>query len=129
MPDRSADWLSQAEHDLDHARTARAAAHHEWACFAAHQAAEKAVKALHYRRLVEARGHSVRALLEALDPAPSADLVERARTLDSFYIPTRYPNGHASGAPHVNYGERQSRQAIEDAEAVVEYARHALAGP
>ncbi len=47
MPSRAQDWLRQALRDLEHAEDARKAGRHEWACFAAHQAAEKAVKALH----------------------------------------------------------------------------------
>ena len=47
MVDRSKDWLAQAERDLDHAKSARKEERHELACFAGHQSAEKAVKALH----------------------------------------------------------------------------------
>ena len=42
---RSADWLHQAHSDLDLAAVSAAAGHHEWACFACHQAVEKALKA------------------------------------------------------------------------------------
>ena len=52
MPDRSRDWLSQAGKDLGQAEDSRKAGRHEWACFAAQQAAEKAVKALHlYKKI------------------------------------------------------------------------------
>lgn len=44
---RAPDWLRQAEHDLELAGIAARAGRHEWACFAAQQAAEKAVEALH----------------------------------------------------------------------------------
>jgi HEPN domain-containing protein len=44
MADRSRDWLMQAGRDLEQARDSRASGRHEWACFAAQQAAEKAVK-------------------------------------------------------------------------------------
>ncbi len=44
MPDRSFDWLKQALKDLDHAIFSKNRGDHEWACFAAHRAAEKAVK-------------------------------------------------------------------------------------
>ncbi|GGM97869.1 hypothetical protein GCM10007092_09440 [Thermus composti] len=44
---RARDWLLQAEKDLEMAEIAKGAGRHEWACFAAQQAAEKAVKALH----------------------------------------------------------------------------------
>ena len=47
MPNRSLDWLRQADRDFEHAIDSRHAERHEWACFAAQQAAEKAVKALH----------------------------------------------------------------------------------
>ncbi len=47
MVSRAPDRFSQAERDLGQAEDSRRAGRHEWACFAAHQAAEKAVKALH----------------------------------------------------------------------------------
>jgi len=40
MPDRSRDWLNQAVRDLEQAEDSRKAGRHEWACFAAQQAAE-----------------------------------------------------------------------------------------
>ena len=50
MGDRSQDWLAQAERDLEQAVASHDEGRHEWACFAAHQAGEKAVKALHLAR-------------------------------------------------------------------------------
>jgi HEPN domain-containing protein len=44
---RHSDWLRQAQRDLEHARRSQEAGDYEWACFAAQQAAEKALKALH----------------------------------------------------------------------------------
>lgn len=40
MANRAPDWLSQAGRDLEQAEDSGRAGHHEWACFAAHQAAE-----------------------------------------------------------------------------------------
>ena len=40
-------WLAQAAHDLEHAEHSLEGGHYDWACFAAHQAAEKAVKGLY----------------------------------------------------------------------------------
>lgn len=45
MPNRARDWLDQAGWDLELARHAASGAFHEWACFAAQQVAEKALKA------------------------------------------------------------------------------------
>ena len=129
MPNRAGDWLSQAERDLEQARASREDGRHEWACFAAHQAAEKAVKALHLARGQEARGHVVARLLRELPESVSvpAALVDQARVLDSFYIPTRYPNGHPSGAPFEHYGPLQSEEAIRYAGAIVEFVRPQVA--
>ena len=96
MPNRARDWLNQATRDLEQAEDSRRAARHEWACFAAHQAAEKAVKALHLHLGQEAWGHVVARLLQELPDTirVPAELVEKGRVLDSFYIPPRYPNSH-----------------------------------
>jgi HEPN domain-containing protein len=59
MPTRASDWFNQAVRDLEQAEDSRIAGRHEWACFAAHQSAEKAVKALHLHLGQEAWGHVV----------------------------------------------------------------------
>jgi HEPN domain-containing protein len=127
MPNRARDWLSQAERDLEQARASLRDGRHEWACFAAHQAAEKAVKAVHLSRGQEAWGHVVAQLLIELQFLAAAALVDRARLLDNFYIPTRYPNGHPSGAPFEHYGPVQSEQAITYASQILEFARDQMA--
>jgi HEPN domain-containing protein len=121
MANRAPDWLAQARRDLDQAEASRRDARHEWACFAAHQCAEKAVKALHLHRGQEAWGHVVARLLTELPTPPAADLVDRARVLDAAYVPTRYPNGHPEGAPFEHYGDLQSREAIQHARAILDF--------
>ena len=59
MSTRAPDWFRQAEADLRHARHALRDGDHEWACFATHQAAEKAAKAAHAALGQEAWGHVV----------------------------------------------------------------------
>jgi len=51
------------------------------------------------------------------------DLVEKGRVLDNFYIPTRYPNSHAAGAPFEHYGQLQSEEAIRYAGEIIEFIR------
>jgi HEPN domain-containing protein len=126
MGDRSGDWFRQAEADLRHARHALRDADHDWACFAAQQAADKAAKAAHAALGQEAWGHVVTELLEALRThAPTIDdrLLDRARALDKLYIPTRYPNGLAGGAPADFYTQPEAERAIGDAEAVLAVCR------
>lgn len=129
MVNRSADWFLQAERDLMHAEQSRAAGTHEWACFAAHQAAEKAVKALYLQHATEAWGHAVARLLSGLSDAfqAPAELVDRGRALDLYYIPTRYPDVLPEGAPFQAFGPLQSEEAIRHARAIIEFVRAALA--
>ena len=129
MPNRYGDWLEQAEHDLAHASEAREAGRHDWACFAAQQAAEKAVKALHLALRQEAWGHVVARLLSALPPthAASEELLDAARSLDNFYIPARYPNGHAEGPAFEHFGTRQSEQALLHARQIVAFVHSHVA--
>jgi HEPN domain-containing protein len=127
MADRSHDWLTQAERDLEHADDSRRASRHEWACFAAHQAAEKAVKALHLHLGQEARGHVVARLLTELPVTAPEELVEKGRVLDGYYIPSRYPNSHPEGAPFEHYGPLHSEEAIRYAREVVGFVRSQMA--
>ncbi|HUO83658.1 MAG TPA: HEPN domain-containing protein [Thermoanaerobaculia bacterium] len=127
MPDRSADWLAQAERDLRQAFASQRDELHEWACFAAQQAAEKAVKALHLALGQEAWGHVIRVLLLELPVSVPPDLQEKSRVLDTFYIPTRYPNGHAAGAAFEHYGSIQSQQAIDYAGEILDFVRSQMA--
>ncbi|GIV15201.1 MAG: hypothetical protein KatS3mg022_0636 [Armatimonadota bacterium] len=59
--------MEQAKSDLEHARKSINVGDYDWACFAAQQAAGKAMKALHMRRGAIVWGHSVLDLLEALE--------------------------------------------------------------
>ncbi len=127
MADRSKDWFAQAERDLEQARASQRDGRHEWACFAAHQSAEKALKALHLRFKQEAWGHLVARLLRELPVSVPEDLVEKAKVLDGFYIPTRYANGHPEGAPFEHYGIIQSTDAVTYAGEIIEFVRSQMA--
>lgn len=127
MPNRSSDWFRQADRDLEQARASQRDGRHEWACFAAQQAAEKAVKALHLALAQEAWGHAVARLLRELPVAVPEDLIDKARVLDNFYVATRYANGHSEGAPFEHYGVLQSNEAIRYAGEVIEFVRARLA--
>jgi HEPN domain-containing protein len=127
MANRSRDWLAQAERDLEQARESRERGRHEWACFAAHQSAEKAVKAVHLARGQEAWGHVVARLLRELPTRVDAGLVDKAKVLDNFYVPSRYPNGHPEGPPFEHFGPLQSGEAIQHAGEILEFARSQMA--
>jgi HEPN domain-containing protein len=125
MANRATDWLRQADADLRHAGNARETGGYEWACFAAHQAAEKAVKAVFLARAMEAWGHTVTTLLTTLGESSRVPthLIESAKSLDKHYIPTRYPNGFEQGAPTDFYTDAEAANAIERAAEIIEFCR------
>jgi HEPN domain-containing protein len=129
VSNRSRDWLEQAQRDLAHAEHSQKAGYHEWACFSAQQAAEKAVKGLHLHLKQEAWGHIVARLLSELpdELTVSQELIEKGRVLDNFYVPTRYANGHPSGAPFEHYGPLQSEEAIRYAREIIGFVRDQMA--
>jgi HEPN domain-containing protein len=127
MANRANDWFAQAQRDLEQARSSQAEQRHEWACFAAQQAAEKAVKALHLWLRQEAWGHVVARLLAELPLTIPEHLVDQGRVLDNFYIPTRYANGHPEGAPFEHYSNLQSTQAIAYASEIIAFVRTQMA--
>jgi len=57
MASRAEDWYKQARRDLQHARHALENEEFEWACFAAQQSAEKALRALYQTAGADAWGH------------------------------------------------------------------------
>ena len=128
MPNRSKDWFAQAEHDLAQAAASHRDGRHDWACFAAHQASEKAVKALHLAQGSEACGHVTTRLFEGLPASPPEELIERARVLDNYHIPPRYPHLHVEGPAFEHYGSLHSSQAVEHAGDILDFVRNALAG-
>jgi len=127
MSDRSKDWLAQADKDLEQAKSSQAEGRHEWACFAAQQSAEKAVKALHLFKGQEAWGHVVAKLLQELGPETPEAVIDKAKVLDNFYVPTRYANGHPEGAPFEHYGKLQSEVAMRYASEILEFVRNKMA--
>ncbi|MGH2542106.1 MAG: HEPN domain-containing protein, partial [Ardenticatenaceae bacterium] len=63
-------------------------------------------------------GHSVYQLLGAVSEAPE-EVLDAARVLDRYYIPTRYPNGFPAGAPMDYYDLPTAEEAVKLAERVL----------
>ena len=126
--ERSADWMDQAQGDLEHAKSDLERGFYDWACFSAQQASEKAVKAVFQKQGAEAWGHSVADLLEELassQPVPDG-LKEVALELDKTYIPARYPNAHPSGSPRRRYTRTEAERMVSHAEKIVKFCESLL---
>ena len=109
-------WLRQAEKDLESAQDSSKAGHYEWACFQSQQAAEKALKAFLYSKGLRAvLTHSIRELVLDCSKYESdfRDFLSQAKVLDTYYIPTRYPNGLVGNEiPAQYYSEEDASQCI-----------------
>ena len=119
-------WFDQARADLAAAEDSAATGHHEWACFQAQQAGEKALKAVLYAQgRTSIVTHSLRRLVRehAATDVGFADLDDHARLLDQHYIPTRYPNGlDSETTPSAYYDEKDAEQCLRSARLILERA-------
>lgn len=128
MGNRYKDWFKQALSDLKHSLHACEDGDYDWACFAAHQAAEKAVKALIEFSGGTYWGHAISKLLTGIEEhfLVTQECKEHALFLDKFYIPTRYPNGFDSGAPVDYYSRKDAEAAYEAAEFIINFCQSHL---
>ncbi len=126
--DRSADWMAQAERDLDFARYSQRGDYFDWACFSAQQSGEKAAKAALQHMGMDAWGHSVAGLMAAIATAHSVSesIHDAAAELDKAYIPTRYPDALPSGAPGTSYRRPEAERLIAHAEQIVRFCQSLL---
>ncbi len=132
MRDEALRWLDEALWDYETALILHREKRYNAAAFYAHQAAEKAVKALLYHVNEAPWGHSVRILLERyfrrIGADPDRELLSYARELDRHYIPSRYPNAHPAGTPHEAYDEETSRRALEASRKIIDFVKGVIHG-
>lgn len=93
-------WFEMVRRTLESARGDLERGDYNWSCFKAHQSAEYAVKALLHGLGLGAYGHSISALLSRLsDVLNPSEVMDVGKTLDKYYVPTRYPNAWGEGLP------------------------------
>ena len=117
-------WRAEAERALHGARLQAREGLHNWACFAAEQAAQLALKGLLHGIGGGPWGHDLVHLggMAAERGIPiSADIADRMRRLGRHYIPARYPDAHPSGTAGSHYGEADAAEAIGDAEEIFRF--------
>jgi HEPN domain-containing protein len=93
MQPESMKWVNFAREDLTMAGLALDAKLFNQTCFHAQQCCEKCLKALaHEHKGTPPKTHKLADLLTLLGELVPTELADRIRTLDRFYIPTRYPD-------------------------------------
>lgn len=104
-------WILNARKTLESSRIDLNSAFYNWSCFKSQQAAEYAVKAYLRGTGQDHLGRSVSSL--AGKAQFNANFINFGKTLDKYYIPTRYTDAWVEGIPSDYY-------AIEDAEAIIQ---------
>jgi HEPN domain-containing protein len=115
-------WFEQSGHDARAAEVNRREGFSAIACFLCQQTAEKALKAfLYYQGERPVVGYSTFLLARRCQDYEQgfAALLDVCRSLDRYYIPTRYPNGLPGGIPHEVFTEEDARHALEALERVM----------
>jgi HEPN domain-containing protein len=121
--DEFARWRTEADSAARGARVQADAGLHNWACFAAEQAAQLAVKGLLHGLGLGPWGHDLVRSGEQVAgvaevPGPVSDALRR---LSRHYIPARYPDAHPSGPAGMHYAASDSTEALADADRVLSY--------
>ncbi|MEM1513055.1 MAG: HEPN domain-containing protein [Candidatus Jordarchaeales archaeon] len=119
-------WLRDAVEDLAVAEDLLKTLHYAASCFHSQQAAEKALKSALYRKGVEARSHSVYALLLRTGKTYNVQVDSfewQAKLLDKHYTPPRYPNLHPGIelAAYELYGKEDAEKCLEAARNVIDF--------
>ena len=121
--DEFARWRTEADAALRAARLQVDGDLHNWACFAAEQAAQLAVKGLLHGLGVGPWGHDLVRLGEQLATVAEVPggVADALRRLSRHYIPARYPDAHPSGPPGMHYAASDSAEALADAGRVLDH--------
>jgi HEPN domain-containing protein len=124
-------WFIHAKDEFKDADDLRKRERFYLALFHFQQAAEKALKAYLYLKAKSSMvflTHSIGDLLEmAIEIDPDFKEVKRAKKLDQYYIPTRYPNGLPGGVPSRFFDDpKESEVAMHLAKQVIELVEKKL---
>lgn len=123
-------WLKQAEADLKAAKDSLNDNNYDWSCFQAQQSGEKALKACLYEKgYTSIITHSLKELVRECSKFDASfnTFSKDAKTLDMFYIPTRYPNGLGGDlAPTEFFEKEDAEKCINSAESILNRVKNFL---
>ncbi len=114
--------VDQAKEDLESARILFENQKYYLVCFLSQQIAEKALKAVIYFNGEDlVIGHSVKKLADWAGEFGERfkTLAKKISILDSYYIPTRYPNGIPDGIPAEVFNKDTAQNAFDMAKKTI----------
>ena len=128
--DEVLNWFEEAKADLKHSKSSIDIGDYNWACFAAHQAAEKALKALILHTLGEyPRGHDLVKLYSMVKSIVRIELdMKSLVVLSTYYTQAIYPNAGLE-RPSREITREQAEEAYETAERIISEVSKTLRDP
>ncbi|MHA1222367.1 MAG: HEPN domain-containing protein [Candidatus Heimdallarchaeaceae archaeon] len=126
--DRSKDWFAQAEHLLEQAKWSLKGDFYDGVCFLAQQSSELAIKVISLKLKLDYWEHTASKLLNDLKNylQIQEEIIDSAKKLDKYYIPTRSPNGFDSGSPKDYFTKEETIEVIKNAEEIIKFCRENL---
>ena len=119
-------WLTTALEDLAAAQLLKEQQMFSHSCFLAQQAAEKAIKSVWFELDEDPWGHSIQKLILDIPSEQLRDefnaMLDKAATLDRYYIPSRYPNGLPDLTPGTTFVLPDAELACKSATMIIEQA-------
>ena len=122
-------WFKQALEDLKSAKILFENERYYLVCFISQQIAEKALKSVIYFNKEDlVLGHSVKKLADWAGTFDNrfSKLGEDVSILDSYYIPTRYPNALPDGIPAEVFNKKSANDALNLAETTIKIVKSYL---
>lgn len=117
-------WMAQAKNTLKGAELDLNTKQYNWSCFKSHQSVEFALKAVLYGLGNTPFGHSLVNLVKKVESLKDVDMkayYKCIKLLERHYIPSRYADSFASGAPFEYYDEPTAKEAINCAREIITY--------
>lgn len=115
-------WFMQAQNDLDWGYDSLKSGYYAQTCFIAQQVAEKALKAIAYKRGADLiKSHSVVQISKDLNV--NGEIQKAGQVLDLYYITSRYPDALPAGSvPSESFSYEQGEQALKYALNILKFA-------
>ena len=110
-------WQAHARSTLRSAYIDKSSGFYNWACFKAQQSAEYSVKAFLRGVGSDSFGHSVSMLLKRAEFGEN--IINLAKKIDKYYIPTRYTDAWSEGLPEDYYTTEEAEDALVCSEKVI----------
>ena len=123
MNEKHAEWLKQADYDMDTADAMFSSGRYFYSVFMCHLSIEKSLKGLYSKKLAEVppKTHNLLYLLNKIGTKPDQELLKFIIKLNTASIATRYPDDLSK--IQAAYTEKITKEMIEKSKDVLKWVK------